>query len=259
MRMQGIELDERENAFQNLLVPTGTEFPAETTAGELFYHKGTADPFVAKGLYIWDSVWTRLGAVTDSSGGSIDIEYNGQTYTADTITIGDRLELVPNGQNNYQVKLKRDVVQLGTTATVDVNTQSVVFVPWDVQDEISTEYFTHSTTTDNSRLYFKKPGQYRFYMSLTCQITGGTTRWRVILQGLFKNGTEDDKSRSRVVMRRGSSDINHSDKTTVLEITQADVDNSSYIEVGLSRVGGGSPVQILGSETSFRAEYLRGL
>lgn len=258
MRVQGIELAEKENAFTNLLVPTGSTFPVETTTGELFYHKGSTSPVVEKGLYIWDNSWSKLGNAV-ASGSGITLEYGGQTFTADTVTVGDRLELKAVSANHYTVSLKRDVIELSTDVTVDVNTQAVVFVPWNIQEEISTEYFTHSISTNNTRLYFKKPGQYRFYMNLTCQITGGNTRHRVILQGLFLNGIENDKSRSRVILRRGTSNVSQADKTTVLEITQADVDNSSYIEVGLSRVSGGSPVQILGTETTFRAEYLRGI
>lgn len=118
------------------------------------------------------------------------------------------------------------IVKLTTSQTTSITQSSWTTHTWNSQGFIDTDTYTHSTTTNNSRLTVDSTGYYEITANLVYDNDAGTAR-NTVRACVFVNGTEQtttatyDYDRGSAYGERSNNKIN-----TILSLTASD-----YVEI----------------------------
>jgi len=137
---------------------------------------------------------------------------------------------------------------IDSTGGVDLNTFSGNAIPWETQSFVDNK-FTHSTTTNPSRVTFTQDGKYK----LTYDINWEGSSSLVVRSFAFLNGlTRILSSESYGLCHNPTDDTGANTNTFFFDVTDGD-----YIEIIGERSAGNGSADTIANESHLLIEYIR--
>jgi hypothetical protein len=192
------------------------------------YIKVESEAASAAGVYFENTVCRWLWRV--KAAGDLSL-YNATATTDDIILINDTTSAITINQDvtingMLDVTKRIHLTSAATDMAIVQGEANELDVDWDTQDAISTDYFTHSTSTNNHRITVDEDGIYHLICNLNYYNT--TTNARNTAVAYIKvNGTRIQQTRA-YAYDRGSS---YGKYQTLHINTVLDLEANDYVEV----------------------------
>lgn len=176
---------------------------------------------------------------------------NSLNFTGDVSVTDDG-----NNQSTIAVtspEIDEEIIQCSSTSTQDVNNLvTSVSIPWDVEDFKDAIAFTHSTTTNPSRLYVLNDGIYE--LNYMFSINNDDNQRKTIRSRLRKNGTTYVNGSECYSFTYSKFDDNstHVSSSFLVELNTGD-----YIEIMVNGQTNSGPVNMLAGENLIFMRILR--
>ena len=156
-------------------IPVEDEFPASTpTTGEFWFLSYTNTESREPGLYFYDVVEADWVLITNELTNPIIQGDNESTlFTFNILRSSDSVKVLNVTTEEAALKAYVPKVQLTTTSSININTTSEIDIPWQTQLIIDSDFFSHSTSTNNDEVTVLKAGVVRVDFHVNYTVSGG--------------------------------------------------------------------------------------